>query len=211
MPLLRRPHGHHRDIPARRLAALSAGGINRRNQDRYIMIEVNSRRHPSAALLYRCLLTGNDQAHPRAARNSRPVVRSLLRDAGSACRDWPKCSPHRRLLPRETINAPRQQAASVQIPIASDARPRHTSRGFLPWRFAYAGPSVRRTTFMGPPSANLHKLRHESGMSNDLVDATDFGFIFSKAANSRSSTVDCSCLPNQLTYNLRHRRDSLIH
>ena len=53
------------------------------------MIEVNSRRHPSAALLYRCLLTGNDQARPRAARNSRPVVRSLLRDAGSACRDWP--------------------------------------------------------------------------------------------------------------------------
>jgi len=54
------------------------------------MIEVNSRRHPGAALLYRCLLTGNDQARPRAARNSRPVVRSLLRDAGSACRDWPK-------------------------------------------------------------------------------------------------------------------------
>ena len=53
------------------------------------MIEVNSRRHPSAALLYRCLLTGNDQARPRAARNSRPVFRSLLRDAGSACRDWP--------------------------------------------------------------------------------------------------------------------------
>ncbi len=44
-------HGHHRDIPARRLAALSAAGINRRDQDRHIMIEVNSRRHPSAAPL----------------------------------------------------------------------------------------------------------------------------------------------------------------
>ena len=53
------------------------------------MIEVNSRRHLSAASLYRCLLTGNDQARSRAARNSRPVVRSLLRDAGSACRDCP--------------------------------------------------------------------------------------------------------------------------
>jgi len=66
------------------------------------MIELNSRRHPSAALLYRCLLTGNDQAHPRAARNSRPVVRPLLRDAGSARRDWPSarrpvdCFPERR-------------------------------------------------------------------------------------------------------------------
>jgi len=42
-------------------------------------------------------------------------------------------------------------------PIASDARPRHTSRGFLPWRFAYTGPGVRRATFMRPASANLHK------------------------------------------------------
>jgi len=46
------------------------------------------------------------------------------------------CSPPHRLLPKEVINAPRQQAASVQIPIASDAQLRHTSRGFLPWRFA---------------------------------------------------------------------------
>src|ERR1700681_2722275 len=47
---------------------------------------------------------------------------------------------------------------SRQIPIASDARPFHTSRGFLHWRFAYAGPHrARRTTFMGPASANLHK------------------------------------------------------
>src|SRR6266404_2131496 len=44
---------------------------------------------------------------------------------------------------------------SRQIPLAA----RHHTfphRGFLPWRFAYAGPRVRRATFMGPPSANLH-------------------------------------------------------
>src|SRR5260370_38923940 len=52
-----------------------------------------------------------------------------------------QCSPPRRLLPREAINAPWQQAASVQIPIASDAQLRHPSRGFLLWRFAYAGPT----------------------------------------------------------------------
>src|SRR6202163_1155092 len=47
-----------------------------------------------------------------------------------------------------------------QIPIASDAPPHHTSRGFLHWRFAYAGPGVRRATIMGPASANLHNSRH---------------------------------------------------
>src|ERR1700676_1694011 len=47
---------------------------------------------------------------------------------------------------------------SRQIPIASDARPFHTSRGFLHWRFAYAGPIVRAAPpSWGPASANLHK------------------------------------------------------
>src|SRR3982075_4331829 len=40
VPVLRRPHGHHRDIPPRRLAALSAGGIPNRDQDRHVMIAV---------------------------------------------------------------------------------------------------------------------------------------------------------------------------
>jgi hypothetical protein len=48
---------------------------------------------------------------------------------------------------------------SRQIPAASDAPPRHTSRGFLHWRFAYAGPGARRATIIGPASANLHKPR----------------------------------------------------
>ena len=43
-------------------------------------------------------------------------------------------------LPKEPVNAPRQQTASTEIPIGSDAPLRHPSRGFLPWRFAYAGP-----------------------------------------------------------------------
>jgi hypothetical protein len=64
-----------------------------------------------------------------------------------------------RSLPKQTFNAPRQQTASDKIPITFDARPRHISRGFLPWRFAYAGPGVRRATIMGPASANLHTSR----------------------------------------------------
>jgi hypothetical protein len=51
----------------------------------------------------------------------------------------PASSPPRSL-PKQFLNAPRQNTASAKIPIASDAQPRHTSRGFLPWRFAYAGP-----------------------------------------------------------------------
>src|SRR5229473_7166189 len=59
---------------------------------------------------------------------------------------------------------------SRQIPIASDARPFHTSRGFLHWRFAYAGPHrARRTTFMGPASANLHRTGHQPFSSKAIL------------------------------------------
>ena len=51
----------------------------------------------------------------------------------------PGSSSHRSYS-KQASNARRQQTASIEIPIASDAPPRHTSRGFLLWRFAYAGP-----------------------------------------------------------------------
>jgi hypothetical protein len=47
------------------------------------------------------------------------------------------------------LKAPRQQNAAIEIPIASDAQLRHISRGFLPWRFADAGPRVRCAVIMG--------------------------------------------------------------
>ena len=59
-------------------------------------------------------------------------------------------------LPKQAFNRPRRQTADPKIPIASDGRPLYTSRGFVPWRFAYAGPSVCRTIIMGPASENLH-------------------------------------------------------
>jgi hypothetical protein len=59
-------------------------------------------------------------------------------------------------LPNQAFNAPWQHTASTAIPIASDAPPRPVSRGFLPWRFADAGPGARGTSFMGPASENLH-------------------------------------------------------
>ena len=52
---------------------------------------------------------------------------------------------------KEPVAAPRQQTAGVEIPIASDAPHCPISRGFLPWRFADAGP-VRAA----PPSWGRH-------------------------------------------------------
>src|SRR5258708_29968653 len=59
-------------------------------------------------------------------------------------------------LPKKAVNARRQQTASAEISIASDAPQCPTSRGFLPWRFADAGPGVRGAVIMGPASENLH-------------------------------------------------------
>ena len=42
--------------------------------------------------------------------------------------------------PQNAFNEPRTHTASDKIPIASDAPLRPTSRGFLHWRFADAGP-----------------------------------------------------------------------
>ena len=58
-----------------------------RDQDRYIMIRLDPWLHPIAALLLRRLLTGNDHACPRVALDGRLVIRSPLRDAGSAYRE----------------------------------------------------------------------------------------------------------------------------
>jgi hypothetical protein len=51
------------------------------------MIEVNSRRHPSAALLLRRLSIGNDHARRRATMGDRPIDQSTPRNADSAHRD----------------------------------------------------------------------------------------------------------------------------
>jgi hypothetical protein len=53
------------------------------------MIKVGARQNCKTARLLRRLSTGYDHARPRAALDSRRVVRSPLRDAGSACRDRP--------------------------------------------------------------------------------------------------------------------------
>ena len=57
LPLLRRPHDHHRDLPARLLAALPPDGTRARNQDRHLMIpSCPSQPDASVPLLLRWLL-----------------------------------------------------------------------------------------------------------------------------------------------------------
>src|ERR1700737_1738600 len=69
-----------------------------------------------------------------------PVIPIAIRRPSS-----PPCRP----LLNEMVNAPRQQTAGAEIPIASDAQLRQISRGFLPWRFSDAGPGVRGAVAMG--------------------------------------------------------------
>src|SRR5580658_2622160 len=86
-----------------------------------------------------------------------------------------------RSLPKQAFNGLRQQTVCTEIPIASNAPPRHTSRGFLPWRFAYAGPRVRRTTFTGPASATLHTNGHHVPESS----TADIGVLAGQATGGR--------------------------
>ena len=82
--VLRRSHDHHRDIPARLLAAQPSRNFHARDQNRHIMIRLESMRHPRAAILLRRLSTDDDHARRRALLDNRRVVRSPLRDAASA-------------------------------------------------------------------------------------------------------------------------------
>ena len=89
----------------------------------------------------------------------------------------PGSSPPRSLS-KQSLNAPRRQTADAKIPIASDARPHQTSRGFLPWKFGTPASRVRRSTIMGPPSANLH----------------DRGFAaIREAASDQRQSPTCAC------------------
>ena len=108
-----------------------------------------------------------------------------------------QCSPPRRLLPRQAINASRQRTASVQIPIASDTQLRHTSRGFLLWRFAYAGPTcpprhlhggrhpqtftladIGRSEVVPPPCQSEHEPRHRDRAHPPGTHRSNFRFRF---------------------------------
>ena len=103
------------------------------------------------ALLLGWLSTGSDQARPRAALHSVLPFELCWRRWFCQLQSADKFRQTLDRFPNKTFHALRQPIASTEIPIASDARPLHTSRGFLPWRFAYAGPVCA-----APPSWGRH-------------------------------------------------------
>ena len=66
LPLLRRPHDHHRDLPARQLAQISSAA-GTRNQDRYLMTRAPKPRRRKATCLLRWFQTGHDGARRNLA------------------------------------------------------------------------------------------------------------------------------------------------
>src|ERR1700704_6206926 len=96
------------------------------------------------------------------AHNAQVVICALFTTRNSLkLQGWRKAfSPIRKVRAISQKLYSHSGPTAVKSPIASDAAPRPTSRGFIPWRFAYAGPGVCRATIMGPASANLHKRRH---------------------------------------------------
>ena len=133
--VLRRPHGHHREIPARLLAALPFSDIHRRDQDRHIMIKAV---RGNISVSFRRLSTSD---HARRCGNWATALFNNLRARRRFCRSRPARSipPTFSLASQNRPNQPRIQTAQREIPIASDAPPRPTSRGFLVWGFFCQG------------------------------------------------------------------------
>jgi hypothetical protein len=108
----------------------------------------------------------------------------------------PRSSPPQSL-PKQTFNAPRQQTASLEIPIAPDARPRHTFRGFLHWRFADAGPTVAAA----PPSWGRHP------QTFTTADIARYGRQVLKVPSGRSSRMTSATPVASIS---RYRRNAII-
>ena len=157
--MLRRSHDYHREVPPRLLA-----------------IHTRPAAAP-AAIRIGCIMirSGSDatsqcctSAAPASAQQLTMLAVALLTTIAVSFHfrratpvlplaiDRP-ASSHPRSPAEKAANLPRQKTGSVQIPIAPDAPPRHILRGFLPWRFADAGPRNPWRRHHGPASENLHK------------------------------------------------------
>ena len=96
-------------------------------------------------------------------------------------------APPPRSLPKQVVNGNRQHTARAEIPIAADARPHQTSRGFLPWRFAYAGPTVS----VAPPSSG----RHPQTFTNSEVGGRNREVRFTPDNGPPLTATACPSLP----------------
>jgi hypothetical protein len=79
--------------------------------------------------------------------------------------------------------------------------PRHTSRGFLHWRFAHPGPGARGAVSVGPASANLHN-RYRNGYPPDVR--------FSLRTHVVGPPLHILKVPQQQSHALQQRADYSI-
>ena len=92
-------------------------------------------------------------------------------------------------------NPPRQNTGSVQIPIAPDAPPSPHLPRFPPLEVCVRRPpGARRATFVGPPSANLHRRRHmhRSKLSHLVGGRGAVWRLFIRPAGKRGRQNSCS-------------------
>jgi hypothetical protein len=161
MPMLRRPHDHHRDLRARLNAAHPS---IEPDQDRHIMTPFTRRRRPECFSDVPPPLTGT-----RAL--------ALLPDQRAAGQASQPCSrppdaPPRLLIRMRQRLAPsgldrRCRPAHIgqhHFPHSARHHRANLSRGLLPCRFPDAGPATCRAVVMAPASENLHGKRRSTGL-----------------------------------------------
>ena len=120
LPVLRWPHGHHRDVRGRLHAATSADRAGDRDQDRHVMMPVAAISLVTADRLCCWLTAGNDDAWPRAP--SAALARTPIAPAPDHCHgtDLGRHLPVAACLPPPAAASIRARctAAASQIPIA---------------------------------------------------------------------------------------------
>ena len=134
--MLRRPHDHHRDLPARRDAAPSANRSN--HQDRHFMTAPVPRCRKCARFV-RWFSAASDDARPNVRLFCQTA--QLPAQFGAPAAHSSPASP-----PADAPDRSHTQSRGIrgtQIAIVRDEPPRLPSRGFLPWRFSDAGRPCR--------------------------------------------------------------------
>jgi hypothetical protein len=143
MSMLRRPHDHHRDLPARRDATPSANRSN--DQDRYFMTAPVPRCRKCACFV-RWFSAGSDRARPNIRLSVKPhncPHSSAHPAAHSKPASPPVDTPDRLILNHAQHSRHSNPHSAPRTTLVS------LPRGFLPWRFSDAGrPRARH-----PPSA----------------------------------------------------------
>src|SRR6266568_8303082 len=155
MSMLRRPHDHHRDLPARRDAAPSANRSN--DQDRHFMTAPVPRCRKCARLV-RWFSAGSDRARPNIRLSCQTA--QLSAQFGAPSRSLKTRIPAGRR-PASSHTQSTRSIRGTQIPIARDEPPSSPFPRFPPLEVFRRRPPMRAPPLpQRPASENLHKRRH---------------------------------------------------